>query len=124
VTPRCDGETTSFEFEIEPQFCNRRGGLHGGIISLLFDIVMSNHHRFAQGPGATIELKVQYLRAVTAGTIRAEARFLRRGKRLSFVEGRIMDATGTLIAAATGTWARIEMPDNTPNTIAEPSAAL
>lgn len=108
IDPHFDGQRTTIEFEVVPQFCNRRGHLHGGIIALLFDTTMGNLHRNGNGLGATIELKVQYLRAVGEGRLRCEAQFLKKGRRVSFLEARMTDASGALIAFATGTWNRAE----------------
>ena len=103
-------DVTTLDFDVHEAYCNRQGTLHGGIMALLFDIVMGNHHRHSLGVGVTLELKVQYFRPVTAGALRCEARFLSQGRRLSFIEGKLL-AGDTVAAGATSTWFRSNGPD-------------
>jgi uncharacterized protein (TIGR00369 family) len=56
------------------------------------------------GPGATIEMKVQFLRPVMAGTVTVEGSFTRRGRSLSFMESKLFAEDGKLAAHATATW--------------------
>ena len=42
------------------------------------------------GPGATIEMKVQFLRPVAEGTVTVVGSFTRRGRSLSFMESRLL----------------------------------
>ncbi|MCW5719697.1 MAG: PaaI family thioesterase [Devosia sp.] len=84
---------------------NVMGSLHGGMIATILDISMGHllHHSYGMG-GATLEMKVQYLRAITDGQVRAEAQFLRRGRSIAFVESRLYDAADRLAAVANSTW--------------------
>ncbi len=56
------------------------------------------------GPGAPIELKVQFMRPVMDGTVTCEGRFTKRGQSLSLMESRLMRPDGKLAALATATW--------------------
>ena len=49
-------------------------------------------------------MKTQYLRPARAGRIRAEGRFLKKGKSINYLETRMVDAEGNLLAAASSTW--------------------
>ena len=60
------------------------------------------------GIGATIEMKIQYLRPVREGKVTCEGRFIKKGRRLSFMESRLLGGDGKLAAIATATW---KMPD-------------
>ena len=53
----------------------------------------------------TLELKVNYLRALSASTgpIKAEGRVVQTGRRAAFAEGQITDANGRVYATATTT---------------------
>ncbi|MFT3972132.1 MAG: PaaI family thioesterase [Amaricoccus sp.] len=94
------------DFQFNPIGC-----LHGGMIATVMDISMGHLLRHSYGVGgATLEMKVQYLRAITGGTVRAEAQFLRRGRRLAFVESRLYDEADRLAVVATSTW---KMPEAT-----------
>jgi uncharacterized protein (TIGR00369 family) len=86
---------------------NPQGTFHGGIIATIFDISMGHLLNHALGgAGTTIEMKVQYLRAVRTGSVRCEARFNKKGRTINYLEAKMFDASGTLIAAATATWLR------------------
>lgn len=83
---------------------NPQGMLHGGVICSVMDISMGHLVAKVAGPGATIEMKVQFMRPVAEGTVTAEGRFTRRGRSLSFMESRLWDHGGALVAHATATW--------------------
>ena len=70
---------------------NPQGSLHGGIIALAMDVSMGHLVNRLQGPGATLEMKVQYLRAVRGGRAVATGRVLRRGSSVAFLESRLTD---------------------------------
>jgi uncharacterized protein (TIGR00369 family) len=103
-----ENEVSVVEFPYEEHFANRQKNLHGGIIALLFDIAMGSLHRVTLGPGVTLELKTQYLRSVQEGSLRCEARFLKKGRRISFMEAKMLDGNDKLVAAASATWALAE----------------
>jgi uncharacterized protein (TIGR00369 family) len=96
------------EFDYQDYLANRGGRLHGGIIALLCDIAMGNLHRSAIGPGMTLEMKTQYLSSATSGTLVCRARFLKAGRRVSFLEARMTDTSDKTIATATATWMRAD----------------
>ena len=56
------------------------------------------------GEGATIEMKIQYLRPIREGKVTCEGRFIKKGRTLSFMESRLSDQDGQLAAVATATW--------------------
>ena len=56
------------------------------------------------GPGATLEMKTQYLKAAAGGKLVCTGRFLRQGKRISFLASEMVDEQGELVACATATW--------------------
>lgn len=53
--------------------------------------------------GPTLELKVSFLRAARPGRIVGEARVVHRTRSIAFLEGRLFDAAGEPVAAATST---------------------
>lgn len=90
---------------VEPFMLNVHGALHGGAVAFFLDIAMGHLiAHVAGGAGATVEMKVQYLRAIPPGPIRCEATILKRGRRLSFLEAKLLMANGEAGAAATGTF--------------------
>lgn len=56
------------------------------------------------GAGVTIEMKVQYLRAIRAGRVTCEARFNKKGRTVNYLEAKMFDTLGTPVAVATATW--------------------
>ncbi len=62
---------------------NPQGTLHGGIIATVMDISMGHLLHKTVGIGATIEMKIQYLRPVREGKVTCEGRFIKKGRRLS-----------------------------------------
>ena len=52
----------------------------------------------------TLEMKTQFLRPARAGRLRAEGRFLKKGKSINYLETRLTDAGGSLLAVANSTW--------------------
>ena len=97
-------ETCVVEFEIRDFMFNPQGSLHGGIIATVLDISMGHLLRRTGGAGMTLEMKTQYLRPVASGRVRCEARFLKRGRSVNYLESRMADADGKLVAVATSTW--------------------
>jgi uncharacterized protein (TIGR00369 family) len=91
-------------FEMTDMLRNPQGSLHGGIMASVMDISMGHLIAKVAGPGATIEMKVQFMRPVMNGKVTCEGRFNRRGRSLSFMESRLTGADGTLAALATATW--------------------
>lgn len=80
------------------------GPLHGGVIMGLADTVASAGLvvSLQEGQGfSTIELKINFLRIVKGGRIKAEARCLHQGKRTSVWEIDVLNEENLLVAKAT-----------------------
>lgn len=104
-------DTCRVELPIHDFMFNPQGTLHGGVIAFVLDVAMGHLLKHATGaPGATLEMKVQYLAALRPPRATCEARFLRKG-RIAFLEARIWDHEGKLAAAGTSTW-RIGRPES------------
>jgi acyl-CoA thioesterase len=92
---------------LEPQLRNRAGKLHGGVIFSLVDITMglacSSAHGFDQ-QSATIECKINYIRAVEDGDVLCTARVIHPGRRTLVVEADVYQGE-RLVAKAQGTFA-------------------
>ena len=91
-------------FEVTDMLKNPQGSLHGGAICSAMDISMGHLVNKVAGPGATIEMKVQFMRPVTEGIVTVEGQFTKRGRSLSFMESRLTAPDGRLVALATATW--------------------
>lgn len=92
-------------FPVQDFLFNPQGTLHGGVLATVMDVSMGHliHHAYGRG-GATIEMKIQYMRPVKTGTAACTGQFLKRGKSIAFLESRLEDASGELAAVATSTW--------------------
>jgi uncharacterized protein (TIGR00369 family) len=87
---------------------NPIGVVHGGLAATLLDSAMgcAVHTTLPAGAGyTTLEIKVNYVRALTAetGEVRCEARVIHVGGRTATAEGKVLDAAGKLYAHATTT---------------------
>jgi uncharacterized protein (TIGR00369 family) len=79
------------------------GTLHGGVFCDLADAAMGTAWVSGLNEGescTTIELKINYFRPVWSGRLIAEARVLKRGKNIGFVECEVRDDHGRLVAKA------------------------
>jgi uncharacterized protein (TIGR00369 family) len=93
-------------FPVETHLFNPQGSLHGGVIATVMDISMGHLIKHSTGrPGATLEMKTQYLKPVTLGRANCEGRFLRRGRSVGFLESRLWRDDGDLAVFASSTWA-------------------
>ncbi len=97
-------EICRVSFPMSDMLKNPQGSLHGGAMATAMDISMGHLVNKVAGPGATIEMKVQFMRPVTDGIVTCEGRFTRRGRSIAFMESRLSDANGKLAALATATW--------------------
>lgn len=104
AAPDGEKEVCRVTFPVTDMVRNPQGSLHGGVIASAMDISMGHLINKVAGPGATIEMKIQFMRPVMDGTACCEGRFCKRGRSLSFMESRLTDDSGKLAALATATW--------------------
>jgi uncharacterized protein (TIGR00369 family) len=95
-----------FEIEVDARHHNPMGTLHGGIYCDLADAAMG--YAFASTLGeaetfTTVELKINFFRPVGDGKLTAEARVVKAGSTLGYVECDVKDAQGKLVARAAST---------------------
>ncbi|MGO9928341.1 MAG: PaaI family thioesterase [Mycobacterium sp.] len=94
---------------------NPLGTVHGGTLCTLLDTVTgcALHTTLPEGMGYTsIEIKVNYLKAVTAasGPLTAVGTVVKAGSRIGFTEATATDASGALVATASSTLLIFELP--------------
>ncbi|SRR5216683_2963809 len=95
-----------FAMEADERHHNPMGTLHGGVYCDLADAAMGYAYAATLGEGetfTTVELKVNFLRAVRKATLTAEARVVKAGSTLGYVECDVKDETGRLVARAAST---------------------
>ena len=97
-------------FAVEPAeyHYNPIGVVHGGLAATLLDSAMgcAVHSMLPAGVGyTTLEIKVNYIRAMTAetGPVRCEGKLIHLGSRTATAEGRIIGEDGKLYAHGTTT---------------------
>lgn len=99
--------TVTFSCHPDESHYNPIGMVHGGLVCTLLDSVLgcAAHTTLPKGTGYTsIELKVNYLRPVTAdsGPLVATGRVVKPGRRVIFSEGEVVDNKGKTVATASG----------------------
>src|SRR5260370_12769316 len=95
-----------FEMEVDERHYNPMGTLHGGIYCDLADAAMGYAYAATLGEGetfTTIELKINFLRGVRKATLTAEARVVKAGSTLGYLECGVQDQDGNLVAKAAST---------------------
>lgn len=86
----------------KPEILNSRGDIHGGTLMSALDFTLSAAARSHDPLGTgviTIDMTTHFLSAAE-GDVRIEARVIRRGKRIAFCEGTVIDAAGTEVCIA------------------------
>ena len=95
-----------FEMEADERHHNPMGTLHGGIFCDLADAAMGFAYAATLGEGetfTTIELKINFLRPVRKATLTAEAKVVKAGSTVGYVECDVKDQNGKLVAKAAST---------------------
>lgn len=98
--------TAEVMLNVDQRMHNPMGMVHGGVVSLLADAamgiafgrVLSEKYGFA-----TIEMKTNYIRPVKETRLHATGKLVQRGLRIGFLECRIVDHRGKLVATASCT---------------------
>ena len=83
--------------------------VHGGAIATLIDTTATCAAWATPTPpenlrGTTVALNVSYLTAADGADLKAEARVLRRGRNLSFIDIDVTDGEGNLVAKGSATY--------------------
>jgi uncharacterized protein (TIGR00369 family) len=97
---------TAFELDVDGRFANPMGTLHGGILCDLADLAMGSAYAslLAEGESfTTLELKINFLKPVWAGTLQARGRVVKAGRTVGLAECDITDEQGNLVARASST---------------------
>ena len=97
-----DGRATA-TLRIAPHHLNSAGTLHGGVIFSLADAAFSAASNSHGTLAASIEASISYFRAVTEGTVTAEAVEVARNPKLGTYLIDVKDGSGALVAQFRGT---------------------
>ncbi|HUJ73568.1 MAG TPA: PaaI family thioesterase [bacterium] len=85
---------------------NPMGTVHGGVLGDLADAAMGMAHATTLAEGeafTTVELKINFLKAVRQGQLTADARVIKTGRTLGLVECHVRHEQDGLVAHATST---------------------
>jgi uncharacterized protein (TIGR00369 family) len=107
-----DGEVV-FEMEVRPEHANPMGTIQGGVICALADAAMGLAYATLLEEGesfTTLELKTNYLRAVSEGTLFATGRVLHAGRTVGLTSCDVLDGEGRKVAFATSTCMTLRDP--------------
>ena len=100
---------SSGRFQLGEEYQGGTGFLHGGIIALLLDEVMSKATRFHAEHAVTADLHVEYKRPIRVGQeIVVEGFVARRDGRQLYHEGEIRNEAGELLARGEGRFVVID----------------
>jgi uncharacterized protein (TIGR00369 family) len=89
-----------------PQHANPMGTLHGGILCDIADAAMGMAFASTLAPGesfTTVELKINFFRPVWQAQLKAEAKVIRRGSKIGYMECEVTDDSARLVAKAAST---------------------
>jgi uncharacterized protein (TIGR00369 family) len=104
--------TCVIEFQVQEFMFNPQGTLHGGVIAAVMDISMGHLLNHVDGPGTTLEMKTQYVKAAKSGRLRCTGEFTHQGKGVSYLRSTLVDQQGDILAFATATWKRLKSDQN------------
>ena len=91
---------------VEREFTNSLGTVHGGVIMSLLDVAVCTAARTLHPESIgviTIDMSVSFIGGGTGQRLNADARVLRDGRSMSFVEGEAKNEDGSLVAKAIAT---------------------
>jgi uncharacterized protein (TIGR00369 family) len=94
------------ELDATAAHANPMGTVQGGVLAAVADAAMGWAYMTTLGEGesyTTVEMKVNFLRAVRTGRISARARVKNAGRTLGLIECDVLDASDKLVAHAVST---------------------
>src|SRR5271168_264575 len=92
-----------FEMDADERHHNPMGTLHGGVYCDLADAAMGFAYAATLAEGetfTTVELKINFFRPVRQGRLTAEAKVVKAGGTLGYVECDVTDGKGKLVTKA------------------------
>ena len=100
-------KTVQAAFTVRREYCHTNGSIaQGGFITAWLDAAMAHavmHDTEQKQTVFSLEIKVSFYEKVGPGEGWVEARVIRRGKRVAFMQAALYNADGKLAAEATST---------------------
>src|SRR5580698_9230589 len=102
---RCDPQRgrITVAFQAHREFCNLVGSVQGGMLTAMLDLAMSFAVLCTLDDTMVVpslEIKTTFLAPARVGTLVSEGILLRKGRNIAFMEGRLHNAEGALLATA------------------------
>ncbi|HLH93015.1 MAG TPA: PaaI family thioesterase [Xanthobacteraceae bacterium] len=100
-------------FQAQPEFCNLLGTVQGGMLAAMLDLVMSFAALSTMGPGwavPTIDMTTHFLAPARPGAVIGEGAVVKKGRTITFMEGRLRDDHGKLLTTATSSGTLMRWP--------------
>ncbi|WDL96425.1 PaaI family thioesterase [Alicyclobacillus sp. ALC3] len=103
---RVSSSRVNVRLTLQPLHMNSVGVVHGGIISTLADVAMSNLVESDEGVqrAVTIDLHTTYLQPARGHQLVAEAQVAKQGKTLLYADCLVYDDEWQLVAKSSGTF--------------------
>ncbi len=101
------------EFEASEKHHQPNGVVQGGVLTAVADAAMGMAGMTVQEIGwanTTIELKINFIRPVIEGKVKAEGRVVKVGRTVIFLESSVFNAEGKLAALATSSVLAFQLP--------------
>jgi uncharacterized protein (TIGR00369 family) len=98
--------TAQLSLPVEPHLTNSLGTVHGGVIMSLLDVALCTAARTLHPESLgviTINMSTSFIGAGSGAKLLADARVLKDGKSMSFVEAEAKNEDGAIVAKAIGT---------------------
>jgi len=97
--------------QVRKDHLNANDTLHGGVVATLLDACMARvfflglpeAERATLKAGVTVEMKTNFLRTSGEGYVYALGTMIKRGRSMSFTEGKLFNEKGDLLATASAT---------------------
>lgn len=99
-------QRATLEFDAHVDMCHSGNVVQGGFVTGWIDSAMAHAAMLAtEGAMApsSLEIKVSFLRPANPGVVRAEGWIVRLGRSIAFLEGRLLNAAGEVVATCTST---------------------
>jgi len=106
LTETLDKGSARLSLPVEPHLTNSLGKVHGGVIMSLLDVALCTAARTLHPESVgviTINMSTSFIDAGSGARLFADARVMKDGRSLSFVEAEAKNEDGTLVAKAVAT---------------------
>jgi uncharacterized protein (TIGR00369 family) len=106
-----DDGASEIAMRLEPHHLNPGRIAHGGVVAAMLDIAAGLAHRTKLGPDAThvtIQLHIDYIKAVGSGRIIARGSSVKTGRRVGYADSSLYDERDQLLARASATFLIVE----------------